>query len=63
MVREASHEILDGTEQNIGEFEKAVAKAEQLSKAARQAAEASAKVSQEAIKRAEAIGKEAKEAA
>lgn len=42
------------TEQNFGAFEKAVARAELLNKAARQAAEYSIKASQEALSRAEA---------
>jgi len=56
-------EDLESNKSNIGEFEKAVAKAEQLSKAAREAAEKSTRASQEAVDRADRIGREAKEAA
>ena len=50
-------------EKNPSEFEKAVARAEALSRAARQAAEISTRTALEATIRAEQISKEAKEAA
>ena len=56
-----SPELVEDVENNIGDFEKAVARAEQLSKAAREAAEVSTKAASEAAHRAEQIGKEAKE--
>ena len=56
-------ETIEDVENNISDFEKAVARAEELSKAARHAAEASTKVAMEGTRHAEQIGKEAREAA
>ncbi|TET17272.1 MAG: hypothetical protein E3J75_02995, partial [Dehalococcoidia bacterium] len=50
-------------ESSIGAVERAVARAEILSKSAREAAEEATRVSREAIARAEEIGKSAREAA
>ena len=58
-----SPELLEGIESNIGAFEKQVARAEQLSRVAREAAGVSTRASQEAVARAEKISKESREAA
>ena len=55
-----SPDMVEDVEDNIGDFEKAVAKAEQLSKVAREAAGVSTKAAMEAAHRAERIGREAK---
>jgi len=58
-----SPELVEDVEGNVGDFEKAVARAEKLSKVARQAAEVSTKTAFQAALRAEQVGKEAREAA
>ena len=55
--------VLEDMESDAGAFEKAMARAEELSKLAKRAAEGSIKVSQEAIGRAEYVRKAAMETA
>ena len=52
--------VIREIENDIGAFQQAVTRAEELSKVAREAAEGSIKESVEAIRRAEEVGKEAK---
>lgn len=63
MVGEVSPELLEDVEGNIGEFERAVARAEKLSKVAREASEISKRASEEAVLHADKISRESKEAA
>ena len=63
MTDESSLEHSGEDDNNIGVFEEAVVKAEQLGKAAREAAEKSTRTSQEALKRAETISRETQKAA
>ena len=64
MADEISPRKLSGSQaHDIGALERAVQRAEKLSRAAMEAAEATTRAAQEAIKHAEQISREAKEAA